>query len=34
MGDIPEVGQHTDAVLGEFGFSPDQISRWRTEGVV
>ncbi len=30
----PHVGQHTDTVLGEVGFSADEIARLREEGVV
>ncbi|MDP6786229.1 MAG: CoA transferase [Rhodospirillales bacterium] len=30
----PERGQHTDAVLGEFGFSAEEIARLRSEGVL
>ncbi len=28
----PLLGQHTDAVLAELGFGPDEIARMRTEG--
>ena len=34
MGDVPALGQHTDAILGELGIDRDTIARWRTEGVV
>ena len=34
MGDIPALGQHTDAILGELGIDRDTIARWRAEGVV
>ena len=30
----PEVGQHTDEVLGELGYSTDEISALRAKGVV
>ncbi len=30
----PTAGQHTDAILGELGFSKDKISRFRRAGVV
>ena len=30
----PMLGQHTDEVLGELGFSPDEIAALRTEDVV
>ena len=34
MGDVPALGQHTDAILGELGVDRDTIARWRAEGVV
>ncbi len=30
----PLLGQHTDEVLVELGYSPEQIAAWRTEGAV
>ncbi|MFQ5897844.1 MAG: CaiB/BaiF CoA transferase family protein [Candidatus Methylomirabilia bacterium] len=30
----PDLGAHTDQILGEAGFSPDDIERFRREGVV
>ena len=30
----PALGQHTDAVLAELGFSPRDIARWRQGGAV
>jgi crotonobetainyl-CoA:carnitine CoA-transferase CaiB-like acyl-CoA transferase len=30
----PEYGQHTDAVLAEFGYTADDIARFHREGVV
>ena len=30
----PTLGQHTDEVLSESGFSPDEIEKLRAEGVV
>jgi formyl-CoA transferase len=30
----PEVGEQTDEILGEFGFSADEISALRKEKVV
>jgi crotonobetainyl-CoA:carnitine CoA-transferase CaiB-like acyl-CoA transferase len=30
----PALGQHTDAVLRELGYEPQQIARWREQGVV
>ena len=34
MGDVPALGQHTDAILGELGVSPDTVAAWRREGVI
>jgi itaconate CoA-transferase len=34
MGDIPEVGQHTDQVLEELGFDATQIAQFRASGAV
>jgi itaconate CoA-transferase len=34
MGAIPGLGQHTDEVLGEFGFDAVTIARWRESGVI
>jgi itaconate CoA-transferase len=33
MGAVPGLGQHTDEVLREVGFGPDEIQRLRAEGV-
>jgi len=30
----PMLGEHTDAVLGELGYSPAEIAALRTKGVV
>jgi len=30
----PEIGADTDAVLGEFGYSPDEITALRSTGIV
>jgi formyl-CoA transferase len=30
----PERGEHTDTVLAEFGYSAEEIERFRTAGVV
>ncbi len=30
----PAAGEHTDTVLGEFGYTPDEIESFRTQGVV
>jgi len=34
MGDVPALGQHTDAILEELGVAPDTVAAWRREGVV
>lgn len=34
MDPVPGVGEHTDAVLAEFGYSADEIRRFRSGGVV
>lgn len=34
MGDVPSVGQHTDQVLAEIGYSADRIASMRAAGAV
>ena len=34
IGDVPSVGQHTDEVLAEIGFSTERIAGMRTAGAV
>jgi crotonobetainyl-CoA:carnitine CoA-transferase CaiB-like acyl-CoA transferase len=34
MGDVPALGQHTDAILEELGVARDTVAAWRREGVV
>jgi itaconate CoA-transferase len=34
LGDVPALGAHTDAILGELGINRDTIAAWRREGVV
>jgi itaconate CoA-transferase len=34
MGPIPAVGEHTDAILGELGFSAGTVNEWRRAGIV
>jgi crotonobetainyl-CoA:carnitine CoA-transferase CaiB-like acyl-CoA transferase len=34
MGAVPGLGEHTDAVLGELGLTPDELSRLRADGVI
>jgi crotonobetainyl-CoA:carnitine CoA-transferase CaiB-like acyl-CoA transferase len=31
---VPGLGEHTDAVLGELGFTADEIARLRDEGAI
>ena len=33
-GDLPALGEHTDAVLTELGYSPDTIAAWRETDVL
>jgi crotonobetainyl-CoA:carnitine CoA-transferase CaiB-like acyl-CoA transferase len=34
IGDVPSVGQHTDQVLTEVGFSPERIAAMRATGAI
>lgn len=34
MGEVPALGQHTDAILKELGFDADTIGRWRREKII
>ena len=34
MSPIPAVGEHTDAILGELGFSTGTVDEWRRAGIV
>ena len=34
MGEVPALGQHTDAVLAELGYSGDRLAALRADGVV
>ncbi|OAN38588.1 CaiB/BaiF CoA transferase family protein [Mycolicibacterium iranicum] len=34
MGAVPGLGEHTDAVLAEFGFTTDELARLRADGVI
>ena len=30
----PSLGQHTDAILADLGYSPQDVARWRADGAV
>jgi itaconate CoA-transferase len=34
MGDVPAVGQHTDAILHEIGIESSVVDAWRKEGII
>jgi len=34
MGDVPALGQHTDAILAELGVTGETMAAWRKEGVI
>jgi itaconate CoA-transferase len=34
MGEVPALGQHTDAILGELGYDAATIGEWRKAGIV
>jgi itaconate CoA-transferase len=34
MGAVPALGEHTDAVLTELGFTPQELGRLRAEGAI
>ena len=34
MGAVPELGQHTEAILRELGFDVDSISAWKKSGMI
>ena len=34
MGSIPDLGEHTDAILGELGYDADTIADWHERGIV
>ena len=34
MDAVPEVGEHTDAILAELGYAPGVVATWRASGVV
>ena len=34
MGPVPALGEHTEAILSELGFTPDVIAAWRASGTI
>jgi len=34
MNEVPDLGQHTDAILGEIGFDAETIATWRREKMI
>lgn len=34
MGAIPDLGEHTDSILGELGYPSGQIQQWRESGLI
>ncbi len=34
MGEVPALGQHTDTILGELGYSPGDVEKMRSAGAV
>jgi itaconate CoA-transferase len=34
LGAVPALGEHTDAILDELGFSRDAVAAWRAEGAI
>ena len=34
MNEVPDLGQHTDAILAEFGFDSETIASWRREKMI
>jgi alpha-methylacyl-CoA racemase len=30
----PQMGQHTDAILADLGYTPEDIAKWRTDGAI
>lgn len=34
QGPAPDLGGHTDALLGELGFAPSEIETWRAQGAI
>jgi crotonobetainyl-CoA:carnitine CoA-transferase CaiB-like acyl-CoA transferase len=34
MGSVPGLGEHTDAILGEFGLTPTEVAQLRADGAI
>jgi crotonobetainyl-CoA:carnitine CoA-transferase CaiB-like acyl-CoA transferase len=34
MKEVPELGQHTDAILEEFGFDRETVAQWRDQKII
>ena len=34
MNEVPELGQHTDAILQEFGFDRETVAKWRGQKII
>jgi crotonobetainyl-CoA:carnitine CoA-transferase CaiB-like acyl-CoA transferase len=34
MGPIPKIGEHTERILGELGYTPDEIGALKASGAV
>ncbi|MGH8324299.1 MAG: CoA transferase, partial [Steroidobacteraceae bacterium] len=30
----PQMGEHTDAILADLGYTPDDAARWRADGAI
>ncbi|MBV8056398.1 MAG: CoA transferase, partial [Deltaproteobacteria bacterium] len=30
----PTLGQHTDAILADLGYTPQEVARWRADGAI
>ncbi|HEX7063722.1 MAG TPA: CoA transferase, partial [Bacillales bacterium] len=34
MGAVPDLGEHTESILEEYGFQSEQLKQWRLNGVI
>ena len=30
----PQMGEHTDAILADLGYPPEDVARWRADGAI